>query len=213
MSSYLVHHGIKGQKWGVRRFQNDDGTLTTAGLERYGGKKEYGDSGLRRLLTGRRTAVKIETADGGKGRLTIGANEARANLYAHKQNKYEFKKQRAENKAKEARNDKEMIDLGWGEEAEAYARDQDRKAAKYAKKAERLSRKREAFTKLSADRIAYDNHTSTGKMFAQNFAFYGVGGEAYRNARSMGYNRGRSFVSAMFFGADTEKLALKKYGG
>lgn len=31
---YLSHHGIKGQKWGIRRFQNPDGTLTTAGKER-----------------------------------------------------------------------------------------------------------------------------------------------------------------------------------
>lgn len=34
-SLYLVHHGIKGMKWGVRRFQNSDGTLTEAGKQRY----------------------------------------------------------------------------------------------------------------------------------------------------------------------------------
>ncbi len=34
-SLYLVHHGIKGQKWGVRRFRNEDGTLTEAGKKRY----------------------------------------------------------------------------------------------------------------------------------------------------------------------------------
>ena len=31
----LTHHGIKGQKWGVRRFQNPDGTYTQAGKKRY----------------------------------------------------------------------------------------------------------------------------------------------------------------------------------
>lgn len=31
----LSHHGIKGQKWGVRRFQNEDGTLTNEGKKRY----------------------------------------------------------------------------------------------------------------------------------------------------------------------------------
>lgn len=32
---YLEHHGIKGQRWGIRRFQNYDGTYTQEGLARY----------------------------------------------------------------------------------------------------------------------------------------------------------------------------------
>lgn len=46
----LQHHGIKGQKWGVRRYQNEDGSYTSAGAKRYSeaketyknAKKEYG---------------------------------------------------------------------------------------------------------------------------------------------------------------------------
>ena len=49
----LYHHGIKGMKWGIRRYQNADGSLTPAGKKRYtdkdgnlnaAGKKKFGDS-------------------------------------------------------------------------------------------------------------------------------------------------------------------------
>ena len=41
-ASELYHHGIKGMKWGVRRFQNPDGSLTEAGKQRYlKGKSRY----------------------------------------------------------------------------------------------------------------------------------------------------------------------------
>lgn len=35
MTNELYHHGIKGQRWGVRRYQNEDGSLTAAGNKRY----------------------------------------------------------------------------------------------------------------------------------------------------------------------------------
>lgn len=38
--NYLQHHGVKGQKWGRRRYQNPDGTLTEAGKKRYNKEME-----------------------------------------------------------------------------------------------------------------------------------------------------------------------------
>ena len=36
LSEYAIaHHGIKGQKWGIRRYQNEDGSLTEDGKKRY----------------------------------------------------------------------------------------------------------------------------------------------------------------------------------
>lgn len=59
MSTYLTHHGIRGQKWGVRRYENPDGTLTEAGKRRYAENYDskqrrrdmavYGGRGVKRI--------------------------------------------------------------------------------------------------------------------------------------------------------------------
>ena len=35
VNNELYHHGVLGQKWGVRRYQNEDGSLTNYGIRHY----------------------------------------------------------------------------------------------------------------------------------------------------------------------------------
>ena len=64
MEQYLAHHGIQGMHWGVRRFQNDDGSLTPAGKERYGADGSNNKKSLRERINHarkvRKDAKKIE---------------------------------------------------------------------------------------------------------------------------------------------------------
>lgn len=62
----LYHHGIKGQKWGVRRFQNKDGSLTPAGKKRVSNKEIRQD----------RTVIRKELASKGSSNLTGDAKKA-----------------------------------------------------------------------------------------------------------------------------------------
>lgn len=60
--SYLCHYGILGMKWGIRRYQNKDGSLTSAGRVRYGKGNAHDlaktHAGLRRRLRSGEVASK-----------------------------------------------------------------------------------------------------------------------------------------------------------
>ena len=90
-STELYHHGILGQRWGVRRFQNSDGTLTSEGKKRYESKTSYG------------TARKIYK-DFNEGYAKIGSkyNDKMSKLKSQKKNK-EITKEEYKTAKKDAR--------------------------------------------------------------------------------------------------------------
>lgn len=56
----LIHYGIKGQKWGRRRYQNADGSLTPAGKQRYGSAENFNkqyDTQQKAVIAGTKKAV------------------------------------------------------------------------------------------------------------------------------------------------------------
>ena len=65
---FLEHHGIKGQKWGIRRFQNKDGSLTNAGRKRYGDDSggEKSSSAQKRSFFGRKSSGSSSSSKSSK---------------------------------------------------------------------------------------------------------------------------------------------------
>lgn len=88
----LYHHGIKGQRWGVRRYQNEDGTRTEAGKKRYSenyneqqrkrDEKLYGPKAVERINKRMLDGESIQSARHNevvrKGRIEKTKNTARS---------------------------------------------------------------------------------------------------------------------------------------
>lgn len=93
----LYHHGILGQKWGIRRYQNSDGSLTPAGKKRYsvesirnGARKKANSvkNSYNNLSDGQKKALKVGSAALGTALALYGAkrfgdvlSEAKAEAY------------------------------------------------------------------------------------------------------------------------------------
>ena len=59
----LYHHGVKGQRWGIRRYQNKDGSLTTYGKKRYAKELAKLEADKKRVRQQEQTAKKIKKLD------------------------------------------------------------------------------------------------------------------------------------------------------
>lgn len=100
---YLAHHGIKGQKWGVRRWQNQDGSLTPDGRIHYGRgqKKESEGMGVRAGLTAAKALTENAAINAiAPGPLGIGLSVANTARLATKFGKKEMSRVKAEEAAK-----------------------------------------------------------------------------------------------------------------
>ena len=94
-NEYLMHWGIHGMKWGRRRFQNQDGSLTSEGKVRYGSgtSPEKGQNGRK---SSKKTQAKIEKSKSEK----MQEGRKRAAEERAKQKEYEEAKERAITKGK-----------------------------------------------------------------------------------------------------------------
>lgn len=65
----LYHWGIKGMRWGVRRYQNKDGSLTKAGKKRYDSEMEKIKAETKKIKNQQRTAAKLKKLEDAKKNL------------------------------------------------------------------------------------------------------------------------------------------------
>lgn len=103
----LVHHGIKGQRWGIRRFQNRDGSLKAAGKKRYGADVEKAKENLKSAKERKKEAAKEYNRATAGGMLynekaTQKLSKASGNVgFAKERLKNEKAKERLNNETKE----------------------------------------------------------------------------------------------------------------
>lgn len=110
----LYHHGILGMKWGVRRYQNSDGSLTAAGKKRYNAEADKGDydqvkSDGTRFKNTKKGRQEILKAD--PGRYAREDNEALRNVVNDTRNMTTNLKNMSDASIRRTKNNRPKMDL------------------------------------------------------------------------------------------------------
>ena len=126
----LAHHGIKKQRWGFRRWQNEDGSLTEAGKRRYGRVENLNaNRTLKDIAKDQKLTIKLERAN------------KKLAIQRAKQQLIEVKKTNEQNKTaiKKTQEERRRIDL-------------DAKEREEAKRLAEKNRKKEEAEKIAAEK-------------------------------------------------------------
>lgn len=166
----LRHYGVLGMKWGVRRYQNEDGSLTAAGRERYGVDKNVGNFLLGGSSVGQR--ILATSTKGYK-------QDKKAIKELRKKKEQEIRESGADRKSKkeslkELKGDYKKT-LGEARTAAAQAR----------------------FYWQSADMNKKIQAEGWGKALAKNLLLGGVGSRKYNELSSAGVSKGYALAEAM----------------
>ncbi len=192
MSNELYHYGIPGMKWGVRRYQNSDGSLTRAGMDRYG---------IRGYARDQATAFRNFRE---RNRKIQGAYDR---YEAQTEKGYKRGQKLSDEDVKKLSAISERANKGWNDSRKQYAND--RKAANAKLKSDISNR-----TKSTAARVREKMKTPEFKANAKKVAIVGGGIIAAAAAAYGGYKisqllKGKAYDKAY---SAAEKWLRSTYG-
>lgn len=160
---YLAHHGVKGQKWGIRRYQNPDGTLTAEGRAKYAKELE--------LYRKKNDAAAMEARKGRKNARVHSNNVLNETLRKTLLSDYGLQAFANWRERRDALNLKKAQDSG------------------NARKEKKYESKLAAQSKANADKRAYRERTGSGKIAAKHVLMTPVGSYEYSKYRARGSSR------------------------